>query len=145
MGGSSSVATNGSPCVANAPAKEPKSFEEVMTQAQDVLQKLGVEVEELIRDHVNAEAMAKEYPLELQETSEEAESRYTTLKQECIRLEELLVRVQLKLDEVKLPRTVLDGEEVPDPVARASRKSIVQQAESLIQRLHQLRKGNAKL
>lgn len=122
--------------------------------------KLDASLEKLIEleKHVNLQIGSHEkwlkesevYPIEYKESKEEISAKYNTCRKECIRLEELLVRVQLALDDVKIPRIIIDNTEVPDPEARTKRKQVIQKAENLIKQIQKLRnslpeKSSAKL
>ena len=122
--------------------KGDRPFGELLALVDDDLQGLLAEVEEIERKHRHFEENGAVWPPALQETMEERFSRYHTTKRECARLEEILTRIQLRLDGANLPRVLNeDGEEVSDPQARVQRSSAIRQAEDLIGKLQKQREA----
>lgn len=115
------------------------AFNENLQAAQQQLHDLGEQVNGLVTSYETWLKESSEYPLEIRESKDEIAAKKSTRRKECIRLEELLTRVQLSLDNTKLPRKLIDGKDCPDPEARAKRKEIVQEAENIIKQLHKLK------
>ena len=114
-------------------------FNQQIQESTKELHELKEQMNVLLEEHYRMENAS--FPLEWKETEEEVGMRSTSMNRECIRLEELLTRVQLQLDAVKLPRVPSrdGGNYIPDPVARQTRKEIVQAAEDCIQKLQKIR------
>ena len=118
-----------------------RSFEEQLGLVGVDLCSLEREVIALEQRHAHYEGNATTLPPESTETEEEKAARHNTERKECIRLEELLTRVQISLDGTPLPR-LLDpetGESIANPLDRMARKQAVQDAETLIKRAHDIR------
>ena len=149
MGATESVATQYEGVLIPAPTaghdltctiKGDLPFSERLDLVTQDLRALEIEVQAIEHAHHHYESHREQWPAEIKESEEETKARRKSEWKECIRLEEMLTRVQITLDGIKLPRSVnSDGESMADPHARQERKNAIQRAESLIQRVHCVR------